>query len=190
MWSGVALADYRFKAETPVFVPTKAMAARARAAGFAEVAVVEWGSVHRLPGTMTLEVAPSQFVTGMKTNNYVVSVAGCRVFVGTEARDLEPLRSYRASRPRVDVVIAPIDGTRLLGHKLVMDPHEALEATRILGARTLVPFHYAVKARPLLVQTPFSERDLRRLARDVTDVDVVCLPTGVRWEYRPQHWWG
>jgi L-ascorbate metabolism protein UlaG (beta-lactamase superfamily) len=164
-----------------VLVATESMARKARAAGFERVSVVAWGSTVELPGGLVIEVVPAEVITGLKTNHYVVSSAGRRVFIGTEARSLEPLRRYRASRPGVDLAIAPIDGARLFGHKLVMDPRDALEATRILGARTLVPFHYAVKSRPLVLQTPFSEDDVRRLARSVTDVDVVCLPTGKRW---------
>ena len=63
-----------------------------------------------------------------------------------------------------------------------MGPQEALEASRILGARTLVPFHYGIKSRSLLIQTPYSEEDLVRLARHAPDLDVVCLPTGTRWK--------
>ncbi|WP_437742658.1 MBL fold metallo-hydrolase [Sorangium sp. So ce1504] len=182
-WQPGSMASYPFKAETPVFVATRSMAAKARSAGFEQVSVVDWGDVRALPGGLEVEVAPSQIVTGMKTNSYVISSAGRRIFIGTEARDLEPLRRYRASRPGVDVALLPIDSASLMGHKLVMDPRDAIEATRILGAKTLVPIHYALKGRSFLLQTPFSDRDLLLLARDAPDIDVVCLSTGTRWEH-------
>jgi L-ascorbate metabolism protein UlaG (beta-lactamase superfamily) len=185
-WQPRSLAAYRFKAETPVFVATRSMARKARAAGFPRVAVLEWGETRMLDGGVKLEVAPAQRVTGMKVSSYVLESGDIRVFIGTEARDLEPLRQYRADHAAVDVALLPIDGSRLMGHKLVMEPRDALEGARILGARTLVPIHYALAPKPLLLQTPFSDTDLLRLARDVRDLEVVCLPTGVRWEYAPR----
>lgn len=64
-----------------------------------------------------------------------------------------------------------------------MDGREALDAARILGARALVPIHYALKPIPLLLQTLFTEEDLRRSARDVPDVEIACLRTGERWDH-------
>lgn len=70
-----------------------------------------------------------------------------------------------------------------MGHKLVADSEEAIEAAHILGARTLVPIHYALKPIPLLVQTRSSERDLLSLAKDVPNLNIICLQTGEKWPY-------
>lgn len=67
--------------------------------------------------------------------------AGLRVFFGGETRELEPLRRYRRDHPAVDVFVGPVNGMRLLGHKLVTDAREAVEAARILGATTMIPIH-------------------------------------------------
>jgi hypothetical protein len=94
------------------------MTSKARAAGFRRVKVLEWGARQRISPTLTLEVAPRQTALGMKVNNYVLTTDTLRVFVGTEARDLEPLRQYRMTQPRVDVALVPIDGSAFLGRRL------------------------------------------------------------------------
>lgn len=188
-WQPASLAPYAFKETTPVFVATRSMKSKARAAGFTRVEVLEWGERRRISSRLELEVAPAQTATRLRVNSYVLSssgapgagAAGVRVFFGSEARDLEPLRRYRAQAPPIDVALVPIDGARVMGHKLVMDARDAIDAARILGAYTLVPIHYALKAVPLLLQTPSSEEDLRRLAHGATDLRAVFLKPGERW---------
>lgn len=182
-WRPSSLRDYPFKEETPVFVATKSMMVKARAAGFTKVEVLDWGEARRLTSRLDLEVAPAQTVTGLKVNNYVLSSGDLRVFFGSEARDLEPLRRYRAARPGVHIVLAPIDGAQILGHKLVMNGKDALDAARILGARVLVPIHYALKPVPILLQTPWSEDDLRRFTQGAPGLEVIFLRTGEKWRY-------
>lgn len=181
-WQPASLAGYRWKGETPVYVATRSMMRKARAAGFTEVEVLDWGESRAPSPRLRIEVAPARPAAGMKVNCYVLTCGDLRVFVGTEARDLEPLRRYRATRGAVDVALLPIDGARVLGHKLVMNAADAIAAARILGAKTLVPIHYALRPMPLLFQTPSSVEDLERLAEEAPDVRVVRLGTGVRWE--------
>jgi L-ascorbate metabolism protein UlaG (beta-lactamase superfamily) len=180
-WQPASLAAYPHQAETPVLVATRSMRAKALAAGFQQVEVVTWGERRTLAPGLEVEVAPAQTATGLKVNSYVLSASGRRVFVGTEARDLEPLRRYREQQPGVEVAMLPIDGARVLGHKLVMDAQDALEAARILGAHTLVPFHYALEPIPLLLQTPSDAQRLQALAPSCPEVRVVQLAPGQRW---------
>jgi L-ascorbate metabolism protein UlaG (beta-lactamase superfamily) len=182
-WQPGSLAEYPFKQETPVFVATAPMMKKAKAAGFRNVEVLEWSAKRRISDRLSIEVAPPQTAAGMKVNNYVLSVHGLRVFVGTEARDLEPLRRYRELHPAVDVALLPIDGSAILGHKLVMTSSEAVEASGILGAKVLVPIHYALKPIPLLLQTRSSAATLARLPPDAPDLDIVLLETGRRWTW-------
>jgi L-ascorbate metabolism protein UlaG (beta-lactamase superfamily) len=184
-WQPSSLRAYPFKDETPVYVATPAMASKARSAGFRHVEVLDWGATRRLSPGMTLEVMPRQTALGMKVNNYVLTTQALRVFVGTEARDLEPLRAYRTTHPRVDVAFSPIDGSAFLGRKLVMTPDDAIAAARILGARVLVPIHYANRSIPLLLRTPGTLDELLRRAASVPEVEVVSLTPGQRWELTP-----
>lgn len=182
-WQPSSLAEYPHKAETPVLVATEGMRRTAAAVGFTNIDVVPWGAIRRLSPSLTLEVVPAQRAAGMRANNYVLAGSDVRVFIGTEARDLEPLRRYRAERPSVDVALLPIDGSAMMGRRLVMTPADALAASRILGARVLVPIHYALRPVPLLLQTPGSCDELLRLARDAGDVKVVALAPGEPWNY-------
>jgi L-ascorbate metabolism protein UlaG (beta-lactamase superfamily) len=182
-WQPGSLAAYPFKDATPVYVATRSMEAKAREAGFSRVEVLSWGDERRLASGLELEVAPAQRVVGSMVNSYVLSAGATRVFFGGEARDIEPLRRYREGRPPVDVALLPIDGSRLFRHRLVMDGRDAISAARVLGARVLVPIHYAMKALPPLLRTPFSEVDMADAARGAPDLDVVRLDTGRRWTW-------
>ena len=182
-WQLTSLAGYPYKAQTPVIAATLAMRKKAEGAGFPRAEVLTWGARRLLSSRLELEVAPAQTAARIRVNNYVLSTERVRVFVGTEACDLEPVRRYRAEGPPVDVALLPIDASTVLGCKLVMSPADALEACRVLGARVLIPIHYALKSVPFLLQTSGSCEELVRLARDVPEVEVITLVPGRRWMY-------
>ena len=60
-----------------------------------------WPSRHALSSQLTLEVGPRQIAAGTMVNNDVLATARERVFIGTEARDLEALRG-----------LGPVEGRR------------------------------------------------------------------------------
>jgi L-ascorbate metabolism protein UlaG (beta-lactamase superfamily) len=183
-WHMASIDHYAFKQTTPVFSASKSAAARARAAGFSNVEHAKWNETRGITPALTLEVAPAQPSGGSLANNYVLSTPDVRVFVGTEACELEPIRRYGETRPPVQVALLPIDSSSLFGRKLVMNGQEALAAARLLGARVLVPIHYSLKPVPWIFRTPWSEEDLQRLAPTAPDIDIRCLRPGERWEYR------
>lgn len=182
-WQPKSLGAYPYKSETPVFVATRSMRERAKAAGFRHVEVLPWNESRPLSPTLTVEVVAGQRVAGMTVNSYVLTTEHVRVFVGTEARDLGPLESYRAHRPPVDVALLPIDGSSIMGHKLVMTAEDALAGARVLGAGTLVPIHYALQPVPILLQARGSVRQLAELAGATNDLNVVVLDPGQRWSW-------
>lgn len=183
-WQPASLVGYTHKKDTPVIVATHAMQRRAVTAGFTRAEVLEWGATRRLSTRVEVEVVPAQTTAGRRVNNYVLHHPNLRVFIGTEARDLEPLRQYRAERPPVEIALLPIDASAALGRKLVMAPDDALEAARILGARILIPIHYALKPVPPLFRTPGSCAQLIRLAHEINDIKVIALQTGRQWTYQ------
>jgi L-ascorbate metabolism protein UlaG (beta-lactamase superfamily) len=182
-WQPGSLTGYPFKAATSVYVAAPSMARSARAAGFERIEVLAWGETRELAPDLTVYVARAQTSAGMRVNSYVLSDGDLRVFVGTEARDLMPLREHRERNGPVDVALLPIDGSALAGHRLVMTPRDAIEACRILGAQTLVPIHYALKPVPLLLQTPGTLKELLVLGRNARDLAVVPLEPGQRWSW-------
>ena len=78
-------------------------------------------------------------------NNYVLATDDVSVFFGGEARDVEPLRAYRAAHDAVDVAMLPVNGLHvaITGPQIVMDSDESVEGARVLGARTFIPIHDA-----------------------------------------------
>ena len=64
----------------------------------------------------------------------VLSTPEVRVFFGGEARDLQPLREYRAANPPVDLMLAPVNGLTIMGSKLVMESRSC-SLRRVSSAR-------------------------------------------------------
>lgn len=174
-WQPASMGAYPYKRETPVFVATKSMARAASSAGFSFVELVDWGARRQLSAGVTIEVSGGEVIAGLRTNHYVIS-GSRRVFVGTEARSLPPLRSAAP----VDVAILPIDGSSLLGRPLVMNTAQALDGARVLGAKVLIPFHYALRPLWPLLTTPGTLGALLQAQRDAS-LELVCLCPGERW---------
>src|SRR5688572_21515100 len=101
-WQPASLREYPHKQRTPVFVATRAMEAKARKAGFRNVEVVPWFETRQLSDDLRIEVVPAHRFAGKNVNSYVITSQDVSVFVGTEARDLAPLKRYRATRRAVD----------------------------------------------------------------------------------------
>lgn len=187
-WQIGSLESYQYKDETPVFVATKSMARSARAVGFKHVEVLEWNASRRISDRLSFEVVAAQHSAGLKVNNYVLCTPDLRVFFGSEACDLEPLRQYRdrIGSACIDVVLAPVNGFHLFNLlKLVMDGRDAVEATRILGSKTLVPIHDSQKSIPFLFGVRSSGADAEEEAKRVDEeIEVVRLKPGQKWEYQ------
>jgi L-ascorbate metabolism protein UlaG (beta-lactamase superfamily) len=182
-WQPKSLMTCLDRQTIPTLVATAGMMKSARAAGFSKAEIVAWHETRSLSANLSIEVVPAHRVAGQNVNNYVICAGGLRVFVGTEARDIEPLRQYGAAKPAVDIAILPIDGSSFLGHRLVMRPKDAVAAARALGAKILVPIHYALKAIPVLLQTPGSLGELISLTAGAMDLRVVPLTTGCTWRH-------
>ena len=185
-WSPRSLRDYPHKDATKVYAASEEMVRRARRAGFQDVEQVGWGETRRINPRLTLEVVPAQKSGGALANNYVLSTDDVRVFVGTEACNLEPLRRYRDQNGPVDVALLPIDESRLFGHKLVMNGRDAIEAARVLGAQALFPLHYSLRPIPGVFQTPWSVERLQALTPSAGDLEISPRPTGQTWSFQPR----
>lgn len=140
-WGINQLQTYKYRDNTPTYTATKAMAKKAMKAGFLSAEHLLWREKREIAPGITLEVVEAQTSFGKPSNNYILSNSKTRIFFGGETKRLEPLTTYRASNPPVDVVIAPSNGMRLLGYQLVTTAEQALDAAKILGAHTLVPIH-------------------------------------------------
>jgi L-ascorbate metabolism protein UlaG (beta-lactamase superfamily) len=183
-WDARGASGYVHKADTPVFVPTDRMARTAARAGFTRATKAAWGERHQVTERLHIDVVEAHRQPGGAVNSYVIDDGATRVFFGGEARDLEPLRAYRAGHDPVDVALLPVNGLHIpvTGPKLVMDSDTALEGARILGARELVAIHDAHRNDILW---SFIRRngsgELARAHATASDAEVVCVPTGVAW---------
>src|SRR4030095_1290017 len=68
-WNLTSLSGYPYKPETPVYVATEAMRAKAQAAGFLEVEVLDWNAEGRISTQLHLNVLWAQRGLGLKGNN-------------------------------------------------------------------------------------------------------------------------
>jgi L-ascorbate metabolism protein UlaG (beta-lactamase superfamily) len=180
-WQPGSLREYPHKQRTPMFVATRAMKTQAIKAGFRNVEVVPWHETRRLSADLSIDVVPAHRFLAQNVNSYVITSQGSSVFVGTEARDLAPLRRYREAGRAADIAMLPIDGSTFLGRRLVMSPEDAVAGARVLGAKMLIPIHYALKAIPGLLRTPGSLPELLGRFASGQDVEVLPLKTGVTW---------
>jgi L-ascorbate metabolism protein UlaG (beta-lactamase superfamily) len=178
-WQPKSLRPYPHHGVTPVFVANNLMAHSARKAGMHTVEVLGWGDQRKLGADLAVTSVPGERITGMRTNSYIVSSAGVSIFIGTEARDLGPIRAV-ATNHRIDVAILPTNGARLLGRRLVMDAPTAVRAAQLLGAHTLVPIHYAQRPLPPLLATTSPIHDLHKELTHASGLQVEILPPGLR----------
>ncbi|MFF4619159.1 MBL fold metallo-hydrolase [Nonomuraea jabiensis] len=178
-WDLRALRHFPAKDTTPLYVPTRGMARRARALGFRRAERLTWGRTLDLAPGLSMTVVPSWRTLVWPNNAYVFTTAGGRVvFFGGEMGEVAPLERYRA-----DLALLPVNGLRpLFGPRLVMGPEQAVAGASALGAEVLVPVHDAHGHDPLsrLFRTSGTAADAVALAGP--ELRVVDLPTGERWE--------
>jgi L-ascorbate metabolism protein UlaG (beta-lactamase superfamily) len=182
-WDLRALRDLPAKESTPLYVPTRGMARRARSLGFLRAERLTWGETRDIAPGVSLRVVPSGRTLVWPNNAYVFTAAGGRVFFGGEMGEVAPLERYRAEHPQVDLALLPVNGLRpLFGPSLVMGPGQAVAGSSALGARVLVPVHDAHGHDPLswLFRTAGTASDAVALAGP--ELRVMDLPTGKRWE--------
>jgi L-ascorbate metabolism protein UlaG (beta-lactamase superfamily) len=176
-WQPRSLRTYPHKSSTPVLVAHAGMSRSARRAGFDQVEVLRWNEQRDLGGELTVECVPGEQSLGMTTNSYVLTTPSTTIYVGTEARHLDPITMFAANR-QVDIAVLPIDGLRIAGRRLVMNAPEALAAARTLGAHTLIPIHYSQHSIPGILSCTSGIAELVELAESFPDIRVLHGESG------------
>ncbi|MFI6517582.1 MBL fold metallo-hydrolase [Spirillospora sp. NPDC050679] len=182
-WDLRGLRDLAARQTPPLYVPTSAMARRARALRFLRAQHLHQGEALDIAPGVSMQVVHAGRTLMWPNNAYVFDAAGRRVFFGGEIADVAPLERYREERPPVELALLPVNGLRpLFGPRLVMGPQQAVAGASVLGARVLVPVHDAHGRDPLsrLFRTGGTASDAVRSASP--DLAVMDLPPGQRWE--------
>ena len=174
-WDMAALASLPDKAHTRVRVADASMVRPARKAGFTDVQVMAWGATERL-GDVTIESIREHALWGKRSSNYLVAGPDARLFVGSEARDLEAAQEFAQRHPPCDAALGPVNGVCLLGFPLVADAAEMIGLARTVGAKQLIPIHDSHKPIWGLQQVRSSAADLAHL--DTKGLQVVQLTPG------------
>lgn len=129
----------------PILCEGKA-AARAKRAGFVNVTVLNnWEEA--TIGPITVTAVPA--LHGVPEVGYVVQAFGFTVYFAGDTL-LTPELSDIADRfPCIDVALLPINGLKIFGDQVVMNPIDAAQLCEVLQPRVAIPTHYAFTAGAL-----------------------------------------
>jgi L-ascorbate metabolism protein UlaG (beta-lactamase superfamily) len=136
-----ALAAYRDK-DVPMIVAGP-VAARARAAGFTNVGVLDpWQAT--AVRDLTVTAAPGKHAVYEIT--FVISGGGRSVYFAGDTMLIPELRTLPERFPRFDAALLPVNGLQIrpqLNKQIVMNAEQAAELTAVLRPHLTVPHHYA-----------------------------------------------
>jgi L-ascorbate metabolism protein UlaG (beta-lactamase superfamily) len=186
-WQMDGLIDYPHdKNEVQLFVAMESQAKSARKFGFNNVEVLKWGEKRILGGNLSIESVKAQKMLKWTVNNYVIKYGGTSILFGSEARDLPPLSEYYKKNGPIDMAIFPVNGVHLMGfYQLVMKGEEAVEGAKLLGAKQLFVIHDSHKSRPVFLPIKSSGDAAEKAAQNEDTVEVIRIPTGIRWTTHP-----
>lgn len=168
--------------DTPIFACAAAMAEEARAVGFTEVEVLQWGDERALSKNVTLVALEEHVGRGGPSADYAIIGTTARLFFGGEVLALDAVARAGRDHGPFDVAIGPVNGVKLLRRRLTVGAEGMLAATRLLGAPRLIPVHDEHRSLWPLVRVSSSVRDLDNVPHH--DVEVLDLAPGERYDHR------
>jgi len=131
------------------FVVKRGLAARVRAAGFANVTEVDpWEQVSL--GGLRVTAAPAKH--SVPEVSFVVEGQGQTVFFGGDTLRIAQLDEVARRYPRIDLALLPVNGLAIrpaFNRQVVMTAEQAAELAGVLRARVAVPIHYRYTAGPI-----------------------------------------
>jgi L-ascorbate metabolism protein UlaG (beta-lactamase superfamily) len=118
------------------------MVEAARAAGFTDVRELRpWESVRI--GALTITAAPAAHKVPEVT--FVIQANGSTIYFGGDTKLIPELRELPKRFPSIQLALLSVNGLRVLGEQVVMNPEEAAELAGLLKAEVAVPMHYRFK---------------------------------------------
>ena len=122
----------------PFFVGPN-MVNAARAAGFTNVRELRpWESA--TVGPLTITAAPAAHKVPEVT--FVIQANGSTVYFGGDTRLTPELNELPKRFPSVQLALLSVNGLRVLGEQVVMNPEQAADFAGMLNAEVAVPIHY------------------------------------------------
>jgi L-ascorbate metabolism protein UlaG (beta-lactamase superfamily) len=119
-----------------------AAAPRARAAHFRSVTALEpWA--HSTAGPLSVTAVPARH--GVPEIGFILQASGFTVYFAGDTLLIPELSEIPRRFERIDAALLPINGLRVFGRKVVMDPIEAAELCAWLRPRVAIPTHYAFR---------------------------------------------
>jgi len=117
-------------------------AARAKRAGFENVTVLDtWEEASIGPVNVTAVPA----LHGVPEVGYVIQASGFTVYFAGDTLLIPELSDISDRFPNIDVALLPINGLKIFGDQVVMNPIEAAQLCEVLQPRVAIPTHYAFK---------------------------------------------
>ena len=135
----VAAIAAAIKKDVPLLVEADAVKS-AREAGFTNVtALAPWQSTSL--GSATITATPAKH--GVPEIGFVVQALGFTVYFGGDTLAIPELDEIPRRFTDIDVAVLPINGLRVFGKQVAMNPVEAAKLCATLRPSTVIPTHYA-----------------------------------------------
>jgi L-ascorbate metabolism protein UlaG (beta-lactamase superfamily) len=183
-----AFAQYRDKA-VPIFAQGAA-ARRARGKGFSNVTALDTWSNAQIEH-IALTAVPA--LHGVPEIGFILQALDLTVYFAGDTAFIPQLAEIAQRFPRIDIALLPINGLRVLGKQVVMDPVQAAELCAQLRPRYAIPTHYAFKGGAvmdaLFLKYYAEQPHLPELFQDAVrerapDTEVIVLEPGEHFDCR------
>lgn len=140
-----AFAQYRDK--TVPILAEPAAAKRALSTGFTKAAALDtWQKT----SIQDISITAVPALHGIPEIGFVIQAGGITVYFGGDTMLIPELSRLAEQFPPIDVALLPINGLRVFGKQVVMDPLQAADLCAILKPRVAIPTHYAFTGGPLV----------------------------------------
>jgi L-ascorbate metabolism protein UlaG (beta-lactamase superfamily) len=123
-------------------IAESAAAKRAHATGFRNVTALQPWEKSSV-GPILVTAVPARH--GIPEVGFVLQAFGFTVYFAGDTMLIPELSEIADRFPRLDLALLPINGLRVFGKQVVMDPHEAAELCVRLKPRIAIPTHYAFR---------------------------------------------
>jgi L-ascorbate metabolism protein UlaG (beta-lactamase superfamily) len=130
---------------------------------------------------------------GVPEIGFVIQAGGFTVYFGGDTMLIPELSRLADEFPPIDIALLPINGLRVFGRQVVMDPLQAADLCALLKPRVAIPTHYAFTGGTLVdglilkyfaAQQRLTAMFAEAVVKTGADTKVVVLEPGARFDAR------